>query len=598
MAAAPENGMLQPPGPPPIGEILVQRGLLTREQLATALAESTRTGRRVGEVIVQLGFALPGTIAQALAEQHGGLVKTEYGYAVGFGTGAPSTASGPPPVSSEPEARSTGGPVPALRTVSAVAPAPVSESAVVVAAAAPVPAAAAPVPAAAAPAVAAPAVAEQISGHEVSGLRERLEQLAGELEAAQAETRVVAAERGALQQQLEAAVVRIAELEAAEAAAIQRAHDESRSQLTLLEAKLDEREQALSAALAEAARAEKEKDGVEQAREAAVRRAAELEAAAVDAGELERELMATRAQAASAESGSGKLEEELLAARTRAERADAEIERLERTHEEAASQIADLGRQLREREAAVQRLADLESATAERSELERALAAAREHSASAEREKATLEQRHAAAKTRLAELESVIAAGNDLERQLEAAHERARLAEAENERLERAHDASAAQIDQLERRLQEVEHRSSEPDGSRLNVTGDPTLEEDLAAALARNKELVRRLADAMTLVSELETERKDTLAIARALSGLSGGAQQFEKQDDPASHYLFVAERSGYRLVEAEGLPPIQGATLELQASGGTITTYVVARVGAAPFPGARIPCAYLVAE
>ena len=33
MAAAPDNGMLRPPGPPPLGAILVQRGLLTEEQL-------------------------------------------------------------------------------------------------------------------------------------------------------------------------------------------------------------------------------------------------------------------------------------------------------------------------------------------------------------------------------------------------------------------------------------------------------------------------------------------------------------------------------------------------------------------------------------
>lgn len=100
MAAAPDNGVLQPPGQPPIGAILVRRGLLTEEQLVAALAESQRTGEATGEVIVRLGFASAATIAQALATQHGGPLKTEYGYAVGFGGSAPTTAAvEPPPVS-------------------------------------------------------------------------------------------------------------------------------------------------------------------------------------------------------------------------------------------------------------------------------------------------------------------------------------------------------------------------------------------------------------------------------------------------------------------------------------------------------------------
>jgi hypothetical protein len=534
---------------------------LTSEQLATALAESTRTGRRVGEVIVQLGFALPGTIAQALATP----LKTEYGYAVGFGTAASAPAD-PPPVSSRAEVRSAEGPVAALRTAPVVDAAPSVEV--------PKQMVSPPVGTGGPPEVAA-----QTSAHEVAALRERLDQLAGELGAAQEQGRTVAAERGALQQQLEAALAHVAELEAAaETEALQRARDEGRTQLALLEGRLAELEQALSAALAEAARAEEEKAAAEQARESAERRAAELEAAAIDRRELERELATARAKAESAEAGSVVLEEELDVAHARAERAEAEFERLERARDKATSQ--------------------LESAAAERGELEGALASAREQAASAERERATLKQAHHAAKTRLAELESAIVDANEIERRREAADERALVAEAENERLERAHDVSAAQIDRLERQLAELEHPPPEPDGRRPAVTSDPVHERDLAGALARNRELVGRLADAMTLISELEGERKDALAVARVLGEKLGGTQQSEKlDDDPASHYLFVPERSGYRLIEAEGPPPLQGATLELQVTGGEASTYVVVRVGAAPFPGAWIPCAYLVA-
>jgi hypothetical protein len=128
MAAAPDNGMLRPPGPPPLGAILVQRGLLTEQQLATALAESKRTGEPTGEVIVRLGFASAATIAQALATQHGGPLKTEYGYAVGFGGAAPVGPVGPPPVSPVPaqdERPTASAPASAVRATPPVQPVPV-----------------------------------------------------------------------------------------------------------------------------------------------------------------------------------------------------------------------------------------------------------------------------------------------------------------------------------------------------------------------------------------------------------------------------------------------------------------------------------------
>ncbi len=65
----------------PLGQILVERGLISEEQLAYALAEGQRTGEPIGVVIVRLGFAHSATIAQALATQAGGPTKSEYGYA-------------------------------------------------------------------------------------------------------------------------------------------------------------------------------------------------------------------------------------------------------------------------------------------------------------------------------------------------------------------------------------------------------------------------------------------------------------------------------------------------------------------------------------
>ena len=84
----------------PLGALLASRGHITEEQLELALTEQKATGRPLGEIIVARGFAPPPTVAQALATQHGGLLKTEYGFATGWGGGvdadqAPAQAAAP-----------------------------------------------------------------------------------------------------------------------------------------------------------------------------------------------------------------------------------------------------------------------------------------------------------------------------------------------------------------------------------------------------------------------------------------------------------------------------------------------------------------------
>ena len=183
MAAAPDNGMLRPPGPPPLGAILVRRGLLSEEQLAAALAESNRSGEPTGEVIVRLGFASAATIAQALATQHGGPLKTEYGYAVGFGGAAPVGPVGPPPVSVPAQDERPTAPAPgsAVRATPPVEPAPVP------APPSPAPALPAPVPEPADPLPPA-AVASAPTDPAVLQLQAQLQQLAAERDAAKSRT--------------------------------------------------------------------------------------------------------------------------------------------------------------------------------------------------------------------------------------------------------------------------------------------------------------------------------------------------------------------------------------------------------------------------
>ncbi len=96
MAALPDNGG-QRMRAEPLGSLLVSRGHITEEQLELALTEQKATGRPLGEIVVTRGFAAAPTVAQALATQHGGLLKTEYGFATGWGGQENSLARVPRP---------------------------------------------------------------------------------------------------------------------------------------------------------------------------------------------------------------------------------------------------------------------------------------------------------------------------------------------------------------------------------------------------------------------------------------------------------------------------------------------------------------------
>ena len=55
----------------PLGELLVDRGLLSERQLELALVEQQRTARPLGEVLVSLGFVSEPALASTLLEQVG-----------------------------------------------------------------------------------------------------------------------------------------------------------------------------------------------------------------------------------------------------------------------------------------------------------------------------------------------------------------------------------------------------------------------------------------------------------------------------------------------------------------------------------------------
>jgi hypothetical protein len=67
-----------------LGRIMVEQGFLTPAQLDVAIVEQRASGKPLGHVLVELGLASAGAVANALAEQHGGVLKTEFGVSAGL----------------------------------------------------------------------------------------------------------------------------------------------------------------------------------------------------------------------------------------------------------------------------------------------------------------------------------------------------------------------------------------------------------------------------------------------------------------------------------------------------------------------------------
>jgi len=88
-----------------LGRIMVEEGFVTPEQLDAAIVEQRRTSKPLGQVLVELGLASAGAVANALAEQHGGVLKTEFGVSAGL-----RPAAAPPAFVEEVELRAVATP--------------------------------------------------------------------------------------------------------------------------------------------------------------------------------------------------------------------------------------------------------------------------------------------------------------------------------------------------------------------------------------------------------------------------------------------------------------------------------------------------------
>jgi hypothetical protein len=93
-----------PDSRPRLGDLLLSSGLITQEQLDESLTLARTAEKPLGHVLVERGLVPAHSIAMALADQHGGPLKTEFGFATGRGSvprpaALPDQArSGAPPV--------------------------------------------------------------------------------------------------------------------------------------------------------------------------------------------------------------------------------------------------------------------------------------------------------------------------------------------------------------------------------------------------------------------------------------------------------------------------------------------------------------------
>ena len=67
-----------------LGELFVEKGLITAEELAEALAEQKETGKRLGQILVRKGFVSGPSLTTVLAEQLGVEMEKQEGFGAGL----------------------------------------------------------------------------------------------------------------------------------------------------------------------------------------------------------------------------------------------------------------------------------------------------------------------------------------------------------------------------------------------------------------------------------------------------------------------------------------------------------------------------------
>jgi hypothetical protein len=135
---------------------------------------------------------------------------------------------------------------------------------------------------------------------------------------------------------------------------------------------------------------------------------------------------------------------------------------------------------------------------------------------------------------------------------------------------------------EIDRRHRQGRGRTDEAEGGDNVVQLEPVKLTALEAVSNPDPQLERLTSENHRLQDEIERLRAEFTKL-----------KLVEAPESPSSHLLFVPTPARYLLVEREGAPPEAGDELDLPDVVGRL---VVAKLGRAPFPGERRPCAFLL--
>jgi hypothetical protein len=123
---------------------------------------------------------------------------------------------------------------------------------------------------------------------------------------------------------------------------------------------------------------------------------------------------------------------------------------------------------------------------------------------------------------------------------------------------------------------------------------GQPDEDEDNVVQLEPVKlTALESVSDPDPQLHRLKSENLRLQSEIERLHGEFTKLKLVEAPEAPSSHLLFVPTPARYLLVERDGAPPEAGDELDLPDVDGRL---VVSKVGRAPFPGERRPCAFLL--
>lgn len=586
-------------------------GLIGQDQLEECVAIARAEGKPLGHVLVEKGIVHAHSVAMALADQHGGPLKTEFGFATGSGagrtaTGNPDQSPGslasllrlapvgeppvvplpPPPVAPMPVAKAPT--LPVVPLLSPIQPAPVP------------PTAAAPESTTAAPLTATSVVQNS------------------EIEAA-------IAARTAAERRANDLLAQVHELEAAGARAAEEASAPLRAQIDELRVRLEAdtaTEEMLNTnrELVANARATEESLRAELAAERATSADAMTasEALRVELDQLRALTKEEAAAVATAERQLDAVRDELATTVAETEALRTEVQTLRASDETRSLALTAAEHQLEIRDQLSQAVTDAESMAKHVDELqvrhaadsaaasavlvaEQAADASRHELATALADGETLRSVSASERAARAQAEALTTALrtqlDDLKAQLAVESLARASAEKQHETMRRELDNALIQV-KISSREVDAEHATSVEVAAMANELGARVagLEAELRRArLSVVPPVSSSEVDELRAVIELQEQ---ALAAASARERASADSRNPGVADSESArsysheaHFLFALSSEGYELFERSGPAPSIGSIVELSGR----RTCRVLRVGPSPFPGGLEACAYL---